>query len=266
MLGFIRRGIAVSALLLVAGTLPAFAADAEMSSAPAQSTVADAADKDALPAGMTEAQLDGYIEKWVRAHPDVVLEALNKHMADKQRAEQEQQSKAAAKLAPEVLAHADAPYGGNPKGSETIVEFMDYHCGYCKRMDPVLADLVKERPELKIVFVETPILGPQSEAAARAALAVREIDPTKYYDFHRALYAAADLSNDSIAAAAKGIGIDPEAMQAKLKSPEVEKELAWARDMQNRANVRGTPFFIVGNDKVMPGAVDKGALVNALTN
>lgn len=249
MRGMNGRGVALSALMLAGLAMPALAQE----SAPAGDAV-------------SRAQIDRYIEDWVRANPDVVVEVLTKYSQDQRKKQEEEQSKAAVDIAPMILANADAPYGGNPQGTETIIEFMDYRCGYCKRMDPVLTELVAERPNLKIVFVESPVLGPQSELAARAALAVKTMDAAKYYDYHRALYALPDLTIDLLKAEAAKLNLDADKMEATMKSPEVEKELAWSRDMQQKAGVRGTPFFIVGKDDVLPGAVDKAALTQALTN
>ena len=65
------------------------------------------------------------------------------------------------------LDDADALVGGDPKGDATLVEFFDYQCPYCKQMEPVLRQLIKDEPRLRVVYKEYPILGPGSTVAAR---------------------------------------------------------------------------------------------------
>ncbi len=50
-------------------------------------------------------------------------------------------------------------YIGNPEGSKIIYEFFDYNCGFCKRVFSDLMDLISENEDIKIVFIELPVLG-----------------------------------------------------------------------------------------------------------
>ena len=61
--------------------------------------------------------------------------------------------------------------GGNPEGSVTIVEFLDYQCGFCRRAHPEVRELIAADGDIRWIVKEMPILGPGSELAARAAVA-----------------------------------------------------------------------------------------------
>src|SRR3546814_8528564 len=53
----------------------------------------------------------------------------------------------------------------------TVVEFFDYNCPYCRRMEPVLNALLRSDPKVRIVYRDWPIFGPASREASRAAVA-----------------------------------------------------------------------------------------------
>ncbi len=71
--------------------------------------------------------------------------------------------------------------GGNPEGDITIVEFVDYRCGYCRRAHPIMKELIQEDGNIRYVVKEFPILGEQSEASARLAIAVLQLAGSDAY-------------------------------------------------------------------------------------
>ena len=64
-----------------------------------------------------------------------------------------------------------APITGNPTGSVTLVEYYDYECPHCRRMEPVIERLQAEYPDLRVVHRVIPLLKPGSRDMARFALA-----------------------------------------------------------------------------------------------
>ena len=68
----------------------------------------------------------------------------------------------------------EAPFASSWKGAEkpevVLVEFYDYACPYCKASNPHVDQLVREKPGLRVVYREFPILGPNSVEAARLSL------------------------------------------------------------------------------------------------
>lgn len=84
-----------------------------------------------------------------------------------------------------VLRDADNPVLGNPKGDITIVEYFDYQCPYCKKLSPVLDQVIKDDKNVRLVLKDWPILGDPSGYAARLVLAAKY--QNKYEAAHRAL-------------------------------------------------------------------------------
>ena len=70
----------------------------------------------------------------------------------------------------------------------TVVEFFDYNCPYCRRMEPVLNALLRSDPKVRIVYRDWPIFGPASREASRAAVASQW--QGRHAAFHGALLAS----------------------------------------------------------------------------
>ena len=169
-----------------------------------------------------------------------------------------------SQYAPVLAANRQAletPFGSSWEGAAqpdvTLVEFYDYACGYCKASLPVVDRLLKEDPKLRVVYREFPILGPDSEAAARLSLAASKAGRHKL--FHDALYAAGRPSEATLRAATQAAGIP----YAPPIAPEIDGELRRNFQLAQQLGATGTPLFIVG-DKVLNGAVGYEALKKAI--
>ena len=152
------------------------------------------------------------------------------------------------------LFHGDpAFFAGNPDGKIALVEFFDYNCGYCRRAAPDLLALIDENPDLKVVFKEYPVLGPESLVAARAGVAAAKQD--RYADFHFALMAHnGPINEDAIFTVAETLGMDTNRLQLDMASEDVDRVLEANFALGQSLGVTGTPNFIIG-DTMLPGAV-----------
>jgi protein-disulfide isomerase len=147
---------------------------------------------------------------------------------------------------------------GNPKGDVTVVEFFDYRCGYCKRVTPVLKELMAGDPNLRVVFKELPILSPESNLAAKAALAAEA--QGKYLPFHEALMASdSSLSMPDILQLATALKLDTAKLQADMNKPEIQAAIQKNHALAQAVGITGTPAFIIGPELV-PGAIELPAL------
>jgi protein-disulfide isomerase len=198
-------------------------------------------DRFAAPGGADQAQMERVVHDYVLGHPEIIPQAMQK-LQDRQSGEL-------------VAANSDAivkPFGsawaGNPQGDVTLVEYFDYNCGYCRASLPLIADLIKRDPKLRVVYRDLPILSDESRLAARASLAAAQ--QGKFLGFHDALYAGGPVSNASIAAAAAKAGV----ALAGIDTASVDAEIA--RNMQTAAKLgmNGTPSWVVGN-RVLSGAL-----------
>jgi protein-disulfide isomerase len=135
----------------------------------------------------------------------------------------------------------------------TLVEFFDYRCPYCKEVEPSLEKLLADDHQLRFIYKEFPVLGPDSETAAHVALAARK--QGKYDAFHRAMMATTGhIDEGVIYKVAASVGLDVDRLRQDAKSPDIDKALSANIDLGNLLDIDGTPGFIVG-DQIVPGAM-----------
>jgi protein-disulfide isomerase len=154
-----------------------------------------------------------------------------------------------------VLRDPDIPVAGNGSGDITIVEWFDYQCPYCRKLEPELRQVVQEDGKVRLVWKDWPILGPMSVTAARMALASRYQD--KFASAHDGLIAVnAKLNEGRIRDALAGAGIDMERLDRDLagNASAIDATLTRNNDQAMAFEFRGTPAFIVGKFRV-PGAL-----------
>lgn len=194
-------------------------------------------------------------------NPELIQEALMELEKRNQVAQVEAQKSALTAEKANLVDPASSVIAGNPQGDVTIVEFMDYNCGFCKRaMDDVRA-LAKDDPKLKIVIKDFPILGPDSVEASRVAIATKnQLQGQKYWDFHVKLMGTKGRINGAKAMEiAKESGADVERIRKDLDAPATRAAIEQTVALGDRLGLTGTPAFIVG-DEIVFGAVGKDAL------
>lgn len=213
-----------------------------------QSTPLDQVEQEAIKA---------LILQTIRENPEVLVDTLLAFQ-EKAQAQAQVEQRAAISRGGELL-RADANTGvmGNPDGDIVLVEFFDYNCPYCRRAAPVLFELIEENPDLRIIMREWPILGPDSELAARASLAATQQD--KFEAFHEALMAQPRANTVMIRRAAEQAGLDYDQLQADMDAPEVDAHIAKSHDLARKLGISGTPTFMIG-EALVPGLLEKADL------
>lgn len=155
----------------------------------------------------------------------------------------------------------ETPFGSSWKGATApkvvMTYFYDYACGYCRKSNPDIERLLAEDKGLRVVYRELPILGPDSVAASRAALAASKAG--RFGLFHDAMYAAGRPTTEGIAIAANAAAITPDQARDPAIETEIQKNLALAGQL----GATGTPLFVIG-DRVINSAAGYDALKEAV--
>jgi|LWDU01.1.fsa_nt_gi protein-disulfide isomerase len=196
------------------------------------------------------------IRKYLQKNPDVIIESIQKMRKQQEHQAKERSLKNLIIYKELILNDPTSPIAGNPEGDVTVVEFFDYSCGYCKRIFPHLKRLINEDKNIRFVFKELPILSPQSELAARAALAAWRQDKTKYIGIHSEFMKLnGRFSEVRILRIAKNKGLNLAQLKKDMGSLALDKAIAGNRQLAQKMNITGTPGFIIGNN-IIPGAVE----------
>jgi len=152
-----------------------------------------------------------------------------------------------------VLRDPDIPVAGNADGDVTIVEYFDYQCPYCRKIEPELRQVVQDDGKVRLVLKDWPILGPISVTAARMALATKY--QNKFVQSHDALIGInSKLTEPRIRELLAAAGIDVDRLNRDLatNANAIDAILARNSDQASAFGFRGTPSFIVGKFRV-PG-------------
>ncbi|HEY2246080.1 MAG TPA: DsbA family protein [Bradyrhizobium sp.] len=154
-----------------------------------------------------------------------------------------------------VLRDPDNPVFGNPNGDITIVEWFDFNCPYCRKLEPELRQVVQDDGKVRLVLKDWPILGPVSVVAARTALACKY--QNKYDKAHDAMIGVSSkLTEPRIYELLAGAGVDVDRAKADLvtNAKAIDGMLARNNSAAEGLGFRGTPSFIVGKFRV-PGVL-----------
>jgi protein-disulfide isomerase len=189
------------------------------------------------------------VRAYLMENPEVMLEAVN--LLEQQQVEAEtmrDEDLVAANL--EAL-HNDgfSWVGGNPDGDITLVEFMDYRCGYCRKASPEVAKLLQEDGNIRLIVKEFPILGEASVFASRFAVAAKQLAGDDAYEqVHDALIEMGGEPNEvTMRRLAEGLSLDGDAILAAMGSDAVTDELRRTRALAQELAISGTPTFVLGN-------------------
>jgi protein-disulfide isomerase len=154
-----------------------------------------------------------------------------------------------------VLRDPDNPVLGNPDGDITIVEWFDFNCPYCRKLEPELRQVVQDDSKVRLVLKDWPILGPVSVVAARVALACKY--QGKYDKAHDAMIGVSSkLTEPRIYELIAGAGVDVDRAKQDLaaNAKAIDGMLARNNATAEGLGFNGTPSFIVGKFRV-PGVL-----------
>lgn len=205
--------------------------------------------------------LDAMFKEYIMNNPQVIMDSVQAY----QMKEQERLQKSAEdnlKDYKDKLTSVDLPFAGNPDGDVVIVEFFDFNCGYCKKAYGDIMDLLEQDKNIKVIFMDMPILSDKSQVMAKMAMAAHK--QGKYFEAHKALMSYRGTQNEeNFLNALKDAGIDIDKLKEDRNSPDIELALDKHLKIANDLNIRGTPGFIVG-DQLHPGYIGLDGLKQAI--
>lgn len=207
-----------------------------------------------------EARVEEIVKKVIEDNPDLIMTSL-------QNMQKKAYEKNMKKAADGLKEHKDdlfkskySPVVGPKDAKITLVEFFDYHCGYCKKVAPAFKQALEENKDVKVIFKEFPILSPDSRKAAEAALAFNKLKPESYFAYHQALMDhRSAYTEEALLGYAKKLGVNGDALKKEMSADWVQKELADVADLAGKLGVQGTPGIIIG-DELIPGAMEYDAM------
>jgi protein-disulfide isomerase len=196
-------------------------------------------------------EFEKLVHDYLLEHPEILRDMSNKLEANDKVAADTARNTTLTTQAKAIFHNPIDAVVGNPKGDVTIVEFMDYNCGWCKKSVTEMQALVAIDKNVRVVLKEFPIFGEGSEYAARAALA--SVKQGKYWEFHQAMFASeGKITPEVVDQIAKEHALDVAKMKVDMKAAEIDAAIKKNQAMAQSLALTGTPAFIV-DDKLIPG-------------
>jgi len=200
------------------------------------------------------AQFRAEVRAYLMENPEVILQAVEQMQNRQAEAQMQADFDLVTANADEIFDDGYSWVGGNPDGDITLVEFLDYRCGYCKRAHGEVAKLLETDGNIKLIVKEFPILGDQSMLASRFAVATKQVaGGDAYKQLNDALMAFnGEVSLPALRRLGESFDLDVPAIEAKMDSDEVIQEITQTRALAQKLQITGTPTFVM-QDEMLRG-------------
>lgn len=208
---------------------------------------------------MSEAESSAFgeaVRDYLLANPDLLREWIDALQQNEAVAEAAADSTLVAANAEEIFGDDHSWTGGNPEGDVTLVEFLDYRCGYCRKAHPEVKELVASDGNIRKIVKEFPILGDESVLASRFAIAVKAVAGDDAYGAmsdalmrHRGAF-----TRDTLEGMARDAGLDADAVMARMDAPDVSAVIEANYALAKTLGISGTPTFVL-EDQMLRGYV-----------
>jgi protein-disulfide isomerase len=156
---------------------------------------------------------------------------------------------------------AKIEYG--PQNAEnTIIEFMDYFCGYCKKIHPDLLKIAEERNDVRVIFLQHPILSESSKLLAEIVIAANF--QNKGLDLHNSIFSiSGSITQKKLEDSIKKSEINSAQLNIDRGRPEIDQMIQLSSFLAGGIGARGTPTFFI-NEEFIGGFISKQQIISLL--
>ncbi|HLA78135.1 MAG TPA: thioredoxin domain-containing protein [Vicinamibacteria bacterium] len=147
---------------------------------------------------------------------------------------------------------ADAPSLGPKDAKVTVVEFLDYQCPYCHRVQGVVDEIVgRYAGKVRFVHRDFPLdMHPQAAVASRAAHCAGEQD--RFWDYHKNLLTVpGDMSDQDLKTRAASLRLETAKFGSCLASDRYAREVQETMDYGLQLGITGTPTFFINGRRLV---------------
>ena len=191
--------------------------------------------------------LHAEIRAYLLEHPEVLIEAMEVLQMREAEAAEQRDLLLLANNAEAIFNSPDDWVGGNPEGDVTLVEFIDYRCGYCRKAYAEVEELVASDGNIRFVVKEFPILGEASLLSSQFAIAVRQLHGDDAYDaaHHALIELRGEPTAETLGRLATDLGLDPQPILDRMGSDEVRAVIEANHALAQTLDISGTPTFVL---------------------
>lgn len=191
------------------------------------------------------AYLEGVIQKYIEANPDLVGNAIKELLKRQEAAKASEQARLISSERKALFDLTQRTVLGDPDADTTLVEFFDYNCPHCRNESVALEQLLQADNKTRIILKEFPILGEDSTEAARISLAVATVAPAKYREFqHKLLNVRGPIGSERALEVAAQLDVPREKLLAVKDSNEIGATISQNLALGKVLGITGTPSFV----------------------
>lgn len=199
-----------------------------------------------------QAAFGAQVRNYLLENPQVIMEAVAVLEAREKESQEAQDLALVADNRDRLVNDGFSWVGGNPEGDVTVIEFIDYRCGFCRRAHPEVEELIASDGNIRYIVKEFPILGEASMVSSRFAIATQIVaGDDAYKAVHDALIALeGNPGNGPLRRIAETLGLNADQIMAEMDSEEVTRRIAETRALAQDMAINGTPSFVFGDRMV----------------
>ena len=145
------------------------------------------------------------------------------------------------------LSNSDvAPYVGPEKAKITVVEFFDFNCGHCKALAPIMAQLMKNNPDVKFVFQPLYFMSEHSPYAAKVSLAA--FKKGKFLEVFEGIMTLPNMNEETINQILSDEGLDIEEIKKMIEEKEIRRGVQDIDSLSQVLGINGVPMLIINKE------------------
>lgn len=211
---------------------------------------------------LTTEELNEKLEDFITSNPQFIIDVLRNYQITQNQKEQEKiNTQSLEKIS--LLNSQEHPLTyGNLSSKRSIYQFIDYNCGYCLKFHQELNNVLNKDNDIKVIVIQMPILGSQSNQFSKMAIAANL--QNKFKIVHDYLYSQQRKSNmEDILADLFLLKVDIIKLQEDTASETVLNVLNKHDQLVKDFQFTGTPAIIIGNT-IIPGFIEEEKIFEIL--
>ena len=212
-------------------------------------------------------EFNSLIKKYILENPEIIIEAIEIYQKKQNFKTIDKEKKLIKNFSSEIFYDKNSYQYGDKNSKTTIVEFVDYNCGYCKRNHNIIMKFLKNNNNVRYVVKELPILGEKSLLASKIAVLIYLVDGSevykKFFDF--LMTYKNQLNFEILKSFASKAGSTIKDFDNQINIQKVNSVIVNNLSLAEKLSINGTPTFIIGNS-IIRGFISSEELQEIIDN